>query len=151
MNRHTPIPPTYEWVDLPVGPQPIPSWIKGARVSWMDGYGNSPSLELLTTPRPDLWEGKRWRRHPGDLYAAVSEDGRGAFLSASGEPRLEWLPEKLPLALPITNPVNPYMGSTFWGLKRVWATPQSEGFAGRHFDIVIEDGAVAGGLLAAAE
>jgi hypothetical protein len=132
--------PTYEWVELPVGPQEIPSWIKGARVNWSEGYANAPDIELLTTPHPNDWEGKRWRRHGDSLYASVSADGRGDFLSARGEPKLQWLPERLPYAIPVQKPRSKFLGSTFWGLRRVWATPQSEGFAGRHFEIVMENG-----------
>lgn len=132
-------PPSYEWVDLPEGPQPLPEWLKDARVEWAEGFGNAPMLKIMATPGVGSWEGKRWRRHGDALYAAVNEDGRADFLSASGRPTLEWLPEKLPITPPIKNP-KPYMGSTFWGVRRVWATPQTEGFAGRHIDLMMENG-----------
>lgn len=132
--------PSYEWIDLPVGPQPLPAWLKDARCDWHEGYANGPDLRLMTTADPGRWDGQRWRRCKNGLYASESGDGRGKFLSAGGEPSLVWLPEKLPYALPVKNPKMPGLGSNFWGLKRTWATPQSEGFAGRHFDIVMENG-----------
>ena len=35
---------TFEWIDLPVGPHPLPEWLLGAAVRWLDGYANSPDL-----------------------------------------------------------------------------------------------------------
>ncbi len=131
--------PAFEWVDLPTGPQPLPEWVKGARVDWMPQYANPPSMRIMVTSGADEWPGKRWRREGDALYAATHEDGRADFLSASGEPRLEWLRAKLPLALPIT-PSKPYMGNTFWGVEQVRATPPTDGFGGRHFRLMMGDG-----------
>lgn len=131
--------PYFEWVDLPVGRKPIPDWVKGARIDWMDGWSNPPALEIMIAEGAADWPGKRWRREGDDLYAATHEDGRADFLSASGEPRMEWIPAKLPLALPIT-PGAPFLKNVFWGVERVRATPQNDGFAGRHFRLTMEDG-----------
>ena len=28
---------SYEWIDLPVGPQPLPDWCNGLHINWMEG------------------------------------------------------------------------------------------------------------------
>lgn len=63
-------------IDRPVGPQPLPSWVKGASVDWHEGYTNSPSVHLVVEGDVREWEGKRFRCEEGKYYRARHEDGR---------------------------------------------------------------------------
>lgn len=65
------------WIEIerPVGPQPIPSWCKDVYINWMDGYGNSPDFELKTDGTHYDWPGKCFSFKSG-VYTAKHEDGR---------------------------------------------------------------------------
>lgn len=65
----------WRFVDRPVGPQPLPDWVKGAAVNWHDDYSNSPSVRLIVDGDVREWEGKRFRKE-GHHYRAYHDDGR---------------------------------------------------------------------------
>lgn len=62
-------------VERPVGPQPLPAWVKGAKVNWHEGYTNSPSVRLTVDGDVREWPEKRFRKE-GKYYRAYHEDGR---------------------------------------------------------------------------
>jgi len=66
---------TWRHVERPVGPQPLPEWVKGATVNWHEGYSNSPSVRLIVDGDVRDWPGKRFRKE-GHCYRAYHEDGR---------------------------------------------------------------------------
>lgn len=65
------------WIEIarPVGPMPIPAWCKDVHINWMDGYGNSPEIRLKTDGTDGDWPGKCFTYHKG-VYTAKHEDGR---------------------------------------------------------------------------
>jgi hypothetical protein len=65
------------WIEIerPVGPMPIPAWCKDVHINWMDGYGNSPEIRLKTDGTDGDWPGKCFTYHNG-VYTAKHEDGR---------------------------------------------------------------------------
>lgn len=73
----------WHFIDMPVGPQPIPTWCKGLHVDWMMGYGNPPELRAKAGENPWNWPGMRWRRE-GDLYITQHPDGRAQFHQHDG-------------------------------------------------------------------
>lgn len=120
----------WHFIDMPAGPQPIPAWAKGLHVDWMMGYSNPPELRAKAGENPWNWPGMRWRRE-GDLYITQHPDGRARFHQHCGAVSLQKF-------------------KTFRGLdadgkpvheeREVMATTQQEGYAGRHFEITMEDG-----------
>lgn len=64
-------------VARPSGPMALPDWIKGAKVEWMDGYGNAPGICLKVHGDVREWPDKRFTFEPkGHLYQARHPDGR---------------------------------------------------------------------------
>jgi len=118
---------TFEIIDLPAGPQPLPRWVKGLHVNWMDGWSNAPHLIVKAAESPFDWPNKRFEFFAPNLYFARHTDGRGeahyhggAISEIEIEHRVrvsrdEWRTEK----------------------RKVLATTQQEGYAGRHFPIVL--------------
>lgn len=118
--------PTWEFVELPTGPQQLPPWALGLHVEWADGYGNAPSFILKTDHRFYEWPDKRWTRKNG-AYTARHPDGRGEVHYHSGRiseveltrrvrtSRTEWVDEKY----------------------TALATTVQEGYGGRAFPVTI--------------
>lgn len=78
----------YEWVDLPVGRQPLPKWCTGIETEWADGYGNLPGICLKTNTDAREWADKRFVFEGDSYYRAYSGDGRLEQHSHSGQ--LTW-------------------------------------------------------------
>lgn len=97
----------------------VPRWIEDLYVDFYPGYGNSPSVKIWSTKRPfyDLLNPSTpiWDYENG-FYIARLPDGR-ALAYAAG-----------PLSIQKV------------GECETWATPQEQGFAGRHFNITMRDG-----------
>lgn len=76
---------TISWrlVERPVGPQPLPTWVKGAEINWHDQYANSPSVKLIVDGDVRNWDGKTFHKE-GDYYRAYHEDGRLEQYAHSG-------------------------------------------------------------------
>lgn len=66
----------WEPVEMPVGRQQLPSWLRGANVDWMDGCGNAPEVKLLVRDDPYEWPGQVWVKEGNDAYITRHEDGR---------------------------------------------------------------------------
>lgn len=144
--------PTYEWVDLPVGPQPIPEWACGLTISWMDGYMNAPHFTVKTRRYVGDWPNQRYRRE-GRRYMAESGDGRAHVWYHSGEPRMELIGfRRRSLTVLPPKPPGPYdKNREDWrynnGPQQWWryevpmlATPVQEGLGGASIYITMEDG-----------
>lgn len=71
-------------VERPVGPQPLPSWVRGANVRWDNGAANAPSVILKTTGDVRQWDDKRWAKEDAKTYIARHPDGRAAVLYHDG-------------------------------------------------------------------
>lgn len=124
---------SYEWVDLPVGPQSLPSWAKGMEVWWSDGYGNPPSLTVITDlDEPRRWPGQVWDYEPpkdarqSGMYFTTHQDGRADAY---------W-----------HGPLK-FQRGTFWSTAdrcqretMRWMTDPSEGLAGSGIPITMRDG-----------
>ncbi|GAB6842322.1 hypothetical protein HNR00_003531 [Methylorubrum rhodinum] len=65
----------FDWVELPVGPQPLPEWLLGATVRWNEGYANAPDLWLMADRPLRDWPGQSFVREGGALVAR-HPDGR---------------------------------------------------------------------------
>ena len=145
-------PATWEWVDLPVGPQPLPHWAKGLEIRWMDEYVNSPSFTLKTPKGFDMrnWPGKCYTKY-GSRYLAESGDGRAMCYYHEGELALRPLPARYKFLTVYANPpprnkhgyieLDHYF-PMHWSRAEVmcWATTQDRGFGGEHVGIQLEDG-----------
>lgn len=66
----------FEWLPLPEGRQPLPDWLIGAHVEWMDRYANAPGVHLKTTTDVREWEGKAWIEEGERTLVARHPDGR---------------------------------------------------------------------------
>jgi len=97
----------------------VPDWCVGAYIDWNWKYDSEPGLMIQTNCDIGDWEGKRWvynhldgiRKHP--YYYAGHPDGR-AEIHYHGIARL-----------------NP---------QGIWETTKSEGYGGRTFTILMDDG-----------
>lgn len=143
---------TWEWVELPVGPQPMPHWAKGLKVEWMDGYMNAPHFTLETPKNFDMgsWPGMTYRKY-GSRYLSESGDGRARCYYHQGELALRPLRAKHKFLTVYANPVprnkHGYIESDHyfpmhWSNMEVmcWATPQECGFGGENIGIRLDDG-----------
>ena len=118
----------FEFVDLPAGPQRIPRWALDLHVCWYWGYGNWPTFLLKATAEYGDWPEQRWEKH-GERYIAKHSDGRVSMHVHSGR---------------ITEQTFTRRKRTGRGIGewtdieyRMLATTQQDGYAGRHFDIVM--------------
>lgn len=68
-------PTSWEIIERPEGPQPIPEWCKDAAIDWMEGYANRPSIHLKVTDGAREWNGVPWKKI-GDRYVLEHWDGR---------------------------------------------------------------------------
>src|ERR1700733_608962 len=75
---------TYEFIDMPVGPQPIPEWVRDMAVDWVDQYSNPPRLAIKERGNAHEWPDKVWTRPRAGCFAALSGDGRADFLQHGG-------------------------------------------------------------------
>lgn len=145
--------PTYEWVDLPVGPQPIPAWAKGLHINWLDQYENEPSYTVKVPKdfEPRDWPGKRYRIE-GTRYLAESGDGRASCYYHSSALTLRPLKHRhrcLPV-LPARprRPDGRIMEGWYWPIQYwhedvlCWATDQDRGFGGSNIAVPLEDGRI---------
>jgi len=150
-------------VERPVGPQPLPAWLKGAEVNWYEGYSNSPSVRLIVEGDVRNWNGKRFRKE-GKFYRAYHEDGRLEQYAHAGAIS----PTELSRFRSADGTIREYRrsGPEFAecgdkGMGQMWAggafvdygyepgewvkvvlpaTTAQEGFGGAHVPLVMEDG-----------
>jgi hypothetical protein len=66
---------TWREIERPVGPQPLPAWLKGVHIDWNDKYSNSPDVTLKATESVSGWPDQRWSTQ-GGYYRAHHVDGR---------------------------------------------------------------------------
>lgn len=145
---------SFEWVDVPVGPQPMPPWAKGLEIRWMDGYGNPPCYTVKTDRSLQMWPDQVFR-FDGRRYISESGDGRVRCFYA-GEPFIDDLKQGM-VCFPASPPDAPGeyrydrtgkwfcsemkpTGKRWWSHYRGWATPQGEGYGGWSFHIKLDDG-----------
>lgn len=102
----------YEWIELPVGPQPLPDWCKGVQVGWHEGYGNIPGICLKTNTDAREWPDKRFVFEGDCYYRARSDDGRLEQHAHSGQ--LSWQDD--------------------W---QAWVSIPDEGYGGAHWEIMM--------------
>jgi hypothetical protein len=150
---------SWQEIDRPAGPQPVPDWCKGVHVNWMEGYTNSPHVTLKVTENVRDWPNKRFRKE-GSYYRAYHPDGRVEQYAHSGAARLmtikmfrsadgsirenrrcgpEWGAEE---GLGFIYPDGQRHGmepGEFVDVERL-ATTAQEGFGGAHIHLVMEDG-----------
>lgn len=147
--------PTYEWVDVPVGPQPLPAWARGLKIHWMDGYANAPHYTVKTDRALQHWPDQVFTKE-GERYLALSGDGRARCYYAHGEPFITDLEQKM-VCYPVSPPDAPDVvrydktgrwfcsemkpsGRIWWSTYRGWATQKDRGFGGWSFHIKLDDG-----------
>lgn len=126
-GRDRPVRQQCEWVNLPVGRQPLPEWVKGLHVDWADLYVNPPGIRLKTTGDVHRWPGQVWSFDAAKgLYWTEHEDGR----------RREYWHHPLQ-----------FREHTFWDrtarLSRPtmrWVTSRSEGLGGDQIAVDMDDG-----------
>ncbi len=112
--------------ELPVGPHPIPRWAKGLHVEWMDGYGNWPNLILKASENVGSWPDMRFVQD-GHRYMATHADGRASTHYHSGRISITTMKRRV------------RTGRMEWRDEEyeAYATTQQEGYAGRHYPIVL--------------
>lgn len=122
---------SFEIVDLPVGKQPLPEWLLGAKVRWNEGYANSPDLWLKADRPLRDWPGQTFTRE-GQALVARHPDGRvhqwgfqGEFREVEQTRYVDGKPETFTIP----------------------ATPPSEGCGGWAVDCRMEDGPYVGRLV----
>lgn len=108
--------PSWEEVELPVGPQDLPPWLRDVRVDWNDGYCNRPSLLLKVDRHVTSWPNKVWVNE-GRCFTATSEDGLLCQVWSTGPLRREEI-----------------------NGKETLITPPSEGCGGSLMPITLADG-----------
>jgi hypothetical protein len=140
-------------VEVPEGPQEIPDWCSDLAVEWHDGYGNSPSFKLKTRENPYAFAecpSPVWVKH-GSLYGARHPDGRGLFHHHSGPVSEQWLPVGVGC---VPNSIDDSQAMMWefdcndrsqwnngWTVSEwVRATTRQEGYGGRRFRLMMEDG-----------
>jgi len=102
----------YEWVDLPIGPQPLPEWCTGAQIEWSDGYGNIPGVCLKTNTEAREWPDQRFVFEEPCYYRAYSNDGRLEQHAHSGQ--LSWQDD-----------------------RQAWVSTPDEGYGGSAWEITM--------------
>lgn len=102
----------FEWIDLPVGPQPLPRWCTGVAVEWSIGYGNIPGICLKTNLDAREWPDKRFVFEDDCYYRAYSGDGRLEQHAHSGQ--LAWSDE-----------------------RQAWLSDRDEGYGGAAWEIMM--------------
>lgn len=123
----------FEWLDLPEGRQPLPDWLVGAHVEWMENYGNAPTLRLKSLIEARSWEGKAWTDEGDRTMVARHPDGRAHRYGFNGE-----ITETELTRWENGRPVK-YMGL---------ATAPSEGLGGSHVHCLMAEGPHAGRIVA---
>lgn len=110
-------PDSFEWIDLPVGPQPIPAWCADLAVDWHEGYGNPPDFDLKARAGHDpfIWPDQVWIVEDKDRYRTYSADGRLKQHAHGG--RLTWSDE-----------------------RNAWLSTLDEGYGGHPFTITMKYG-----------
>lgn len=133
-------PATWEWVDLPVGRQPLPAWAKGFRVDFMMGYGNSPDYRIKATTELRDWPCKAFRKE-GSRYMAVSGDGRAEVYYHEGaiQRAQVWRHPDGSVGHP-TGSYSDNQGGR-WENAAGIVTSQQGGFGGSRIDVLMESGA----------
>lgn len=129
--------PTWRLIERPVGPQPIPDWVSGARIEWLDQYSNPPSVYLKSVGAHS-WPDKRWHVHKG-LWSALHPDGRGEFLSHHGSVTMTTLRRRREGVSIRDDNGQIRKPDELWEDYQGLATTQQEGFAGREFPVVMAD------------
>lgn len=141
-------PATWQWVDLPVGPQPLPTWAKGFDVDFMMDYCNSPHYTIKSPERLYDWPNKVFRQE-GSRYMAESGDGRAVVYYHQGA--ISEVPiRRFRAADGILRQYRKCVVEGGWRDDQMepgdWvdvpmmATTQQQGFGGAHYDLTMEDG-----------
>ena len=147
---------SYEWVDVPAGPQPLPDWVCGLHISWMEGYSNPPHYMLKVRGEPWKWE--HVYAKDGDRYMSVAPDGhRAHILYHGGELVSTELTRRIRSLVPLPAPIPAEarrgcdyrswqfkLGSGPWYYWDVpytkLATYKDRGFGGEAYHIKLDDG-----------
>ena len=112
----------YEWVELPVGPQPLPKWCTGVAVGWSEGYGAIPGICLKTNTDAREWPDKRFVFEGDCYYRAYSDDGRLEQHAHSGQ--LSWQDDRQAW---VSTPDEGYGGSAWEIMMRPYLRVAREG------------------------
>jgi len=130
---------TWREIERPVGPQPLPDWLKDVNVWWGDGYANSPSVSLKVVEDIHLWPGKVWTAEGRD-YRARHFDGRMSQLTHSGALRPTMLRMFRAEDGSLHEYRTPHTRPGEWVEVEGLATTQQEGFGGAHYHLTMADG-----------
>lgn len=137
------MPVAFRIIERPAGPQPLPAWAKKMDVYWAENYTSSPSFHILTSEHLTSWKGKRWTRD-GDRWSAVHDDGRcdvlfqGGPLQLATVRRFRAAADGAVLVYPRQHGCRAEAGE--WVDVERLCTRQEDGFAGRHYEITMQDG-----------
>lgn len=74
----------WEVVERPTGRMPLPEWVRGAHVEWMNGAANAPTVKLKVAGDVYAWSDQRWTREGKKCYIARHDDGRARVLYHDG-------------------------------------------------------------------
>jgi len=113
---------SWEEIDRPVGRQPLPDWLRGLRIYWMEEFCNSPHIVLKVRGDVRHWENQVWRIREGGFFTE-HPDGRRWAVGANPSS----------LAIRAHSKID---GQEVWG----WATARSEGCGGWKMPIKLVDG-----------
>lgn len=73
-------------VERPVGPQPLPDWVRGAHIAWpRPGWAEAPRVLIKVRGHVHGWPGQAWAKEDTSRYITRHDDGRAKVLYHSGE------------------------------------------------------------------
>lgn len=136
--------PGWSLIDLPLGSQSLPPWLKGMAVEWGDHHDGDPGFILKTDRDLRHWPDMRYRRE-GGLWMCESDDGRAEPFYQGGELRVEslrrWRSPDGTLSVYARMLDNGRrLAPGEWIEVERLCTRQEQGFGGAHIDIVMQDG-----------
>lgn len=67
---------SFEFIDRPVGPQPLPEWVIDAKIDWMEQFGNPPKVRIRVSEKIRDWGDVKWKADGKGLYYREHPDGR---------------------------------------------------------------------------
>lgn len=147
---------TWEPVEMPAGPQPVPEWARGLEVDWVMPYWNAPRILIKTDRNIHTWQDMRYTRE-GERWMAVSPDGVASVHYHSGglsvtklrryrteDGKLHTYAPQKPGLSNIILPDEDYAARFQpgeWVDVEMLATTQQQGYGGAHITITRDDGA----------
>lgn len=134
--------PAPSWTPLPPPNQlePLPPWLLGIHIDWMDSYANAPKVRLLVDHHVTRWPDQRWTNPSKGLYLTTHPDGRAQAHYHFGPVTKQWLVGDFGNSAQLWETSPTWDGRYYWRhSSRVRATTLQDGYGGRHFPLLMDD------------